>query len=171
MQVCPAAMNPAKAAPLAVASIGASSKTMTGDLPPSSTVTLAKCRAAATATDRPGSVPPVNVIFATSGCSHNAAPATGPSPLMMLSTPSGNPDAVAISPSLSVVSGVCSEGLRTTLLPVANAGARLFEPIISGWLNDDRMPTTPNGKRCVYEWYGPGIGTTAVRSATSSEAL
>ena len=53
----------------------------------------------------------------------------------------------------SAVSGVCSEGLRTTLLPVARAGATLLDAIISGWLNDDNVATTPIGNRDVYEWY------------------
>ena len=98
---------------------------------------------------RPGSVPPVKTTFLTSGCSVSAAPAVGPRPGTTLSTPAGMPASRAMSPSSSAVSGVCSDGLSTTVLPVARAGARLFEAIIIGWLNDDRIPTTPSGNRLV----------------------
>ena len=47
------------------------------------------------------------------------------------------------------MSGVSSEGFSTTLFPVARAGARLFDPIIIGWLNELRIPTTPIGNRDV----------------------
>jgi hypothetical protein len=57
-----------------------------------------------------------------------------------------------MSPSRRHVNGVNSDGLRTTEFPVANAGARLLEVIISGWLKELRMPTTPIGNREVYEW-------------------
>jgi hypothetical protein len=66
---------------------------------------------------------------------------------------------------------VSSDGFNTTLLPVASAGARLFEVIIRGWLKELRIPTTPSGNLVVYEWYGPGMGMTLVRSATSKDAL
>ena len=74
-------------------------------------------------------------------------------------------------PRSRLVSGVSSDGFSTTLLPVARAGARLFDPIIIGWLNELRMPATPIGNRVVYVWYGPGIWITSVRSAMSSAAL
>ena len=78
MQVCPAPMKPPNAAPRAAVSIGVSSKTRTGDLPPSSRVALAKRRAAATEIARPTSVPPVKTTFFTRGCSVRAAPAVAP---------------------------------------------------------------------------------------------
>jgi hypothetical protein len=64
-------------------------------------------------------------------------------------TPSGIPASWAISPRSMAVSGVCSDGLSTTELPVASAGARLFDAIIIGWLNDARIATTPSGMRLV----------------------
>ncbi len=81
MQVWPAPMKPPKAAPRAATSTGVSSKTSTGDLPPSSRVVLAKRCAAARAMERPGSVPPVNTTFLTSGCSVSAAPVVGSEPV------------------------------------------------------------------------------------------
>jgi hypothetical protein len=47
------------------------------------------------------------------------------------------------------VSGICSDALMTTLLPVASAGARLFDRIINGWLNDVINARTPSGTRSV----------------------
>ena len=149
MQVCPAPMKPPNAAPRAAVSIGVSSKTRTGDFPPSSRVALAKRRAVASEIARPTSVPPVKTTFFTRGCSVSAAPAVAPRPLTTLSTPGGMPASAAMSASSMAVSGVCSDGLRTTLFPVASAGARLFEAIIIGWLNGARMPTTPSGNRLV----------------------
>lgn len=124
-----------------------SSNTSTGVFPPSSTVDFANRRAVATEMMRPTSVPPVNTTLSTKRCSARPAPATGPRPGITFSTPGGIPASRARSPTSSAVSGVCSEGLSTTLFPVANAGATLFDAIISGWLNDDNVATTPSGKR------------------------
>jgi hypothetical protein len=50
---------------------------------------------------------------------------------MMLATPGGNSSARIVA-SLSAVSGVCSEGLSTTVLPAASAGAIFQAAIMSG---------------------------------------
>ena len=50
---------------------------------------------------------------------------------MMFTTPGGNSSAQMVA-SLSAVSGVCSEGLSTTVLPAASAGASFHAAIISG---------------------------------------
>ena len=147
MHVCPAAMKAPNAAPLIAVSRPASSKIRTGDLPPSSVVARANRCAAATPTERPTSVPPVKVTFATPACSASALPALAPLPVTTLMTPSGMPASAAIPASSSVVSGVSSEGFTTTVLPVASAGAKLFARIISGWLNGVSRPQTPIGWR------------------------
>ena len=126
-QVCPAAMNAANAAPLTARSISMSSKRMTAPLPPSSSVAAAKLRAAAAPIERPTSVLPVKVTFRIFGWEASAAPDSAPTPLTTLTTPLGMPARSRSSTSRLVVSGVCSEGLMTTLLPVASAGARLFD--------------------------------------------
>ena len=59
------------------------------------------------------------------------APTGSPSPVMTFSTPGGQTSA-ASSASRSVLSGVISDGLRTTTLPVASAGAIFQIAIISG---------------------------------------
>jgi hypothetical protein len=60
-------------------------------------------------------------------------------------TPSGMPASEAIRASSRVVSGVSSDGFTTTQFPVASAAERLFERIISGWLNGGRIAHTPSG--------------------------
>ena len=64
----------------------------------------------------------------------------------MLSTPSGSRSA-ASSASRRVVSGVCSEGFRTSVLPVSNAGQIFHTPISSGKFHGATEPTTPSGSR------------------------
>ena len=58
-------------------------------------------------------------------------PTGSPSPVITFSTPGGRISA-ASSASRSVLSGVISDGLRTTTLPVASAGAIFQIAIISG---------------------------------------
>ena len=65
-------------------------------------------------------------------CMASALPATSPSPGTTLKTPSGRPASVASSASRSAASGDCSAGLRTTLLPLASAGASFAAGISSG---------------------------------------
>uniref|UniRef100_A0A0A9H5S5 Rf2c n=1 Tax=Arundo donax TaxID=35708 RepID=A0A0A9H5S5_ARUDO len=74
----------------------ASSNTMIGDLPPSSSETgLRLLSAAAFMTSRPTSVDPVKLTLSTSMCDATAAPAVGPNPGTTLSTPSGTPASLA----------------------------------------------------------------------------
>src|SRR5215208_4244174 len=95
------------------ASRSASSKTTTGALPPSSRCTRLSVSAAAAATALPVATSPVNETISTPGCLTMLAPTGSPSPVMMLSTPPGKMSA-ASSAIIMVVSGVCSDGLRTT---------------------------------------------------------
>ncbi len=78
MQVCPVAAKMPATTPLAAASRSASSKTMLGDLPPSSSVTRARCSAAPFITALPVAVPPVNATLSTPGCATSGAPASPP---------------------------------------------------------------------------------------------
>src|SRR6185503_2625713 len=95
MQVWPAATKPPKATPLTASDRSASSNTITGVLPPSSAVTLAKRRAAASLTARPPCSPPVKLTLATSGWLAMAWPVGRPGPVTTLTTPSGSPAARA----------------------------------------------------------------------------
>ena len=104
---------------------------------------------AALAISLPTSVDPVNATLSTSWWEASAAPAVSPNPGTTLITPSGRP-ASAISPaSRSAVSGVCSAGLRITVLPVASAGPSFQAAMSSGKFHGMIWPTTPTGSRRV----------------------
>ncbi len=104
--------------------------------------------AAARMIDLPTSVEPVNEILSTSGCSTSAAPAS-PSPVTMLTTPSGKPTSSISSPSMSADSGVCSAGFSTTVQPAASAGAIFATAIMNGKFHGTISPATPTGSRTV----------------------
>ncbi len=72
---------------------------------------------------RPVSVDPVKATLATSSWATSAAPASRPKPGTTFSTPGGTPASSASSPSRSALSGVCSAGFSTAVLPQASAGA------------------------------------------------
>ena len=74
---------------------------------------------------------PVSEIMRTAGCAISGAPTDSPRPQTMLTTPGGKTSA-RYSASFSVESGVCSEGLSTTVLPAASAGHSFHAAIISG---------------------------------------
>src|SRR4051812_33197832 len=94
-----------------------------GFLPPSSSDTFLNNGAAASATLRPVTVPPVNEIVPIFGCSVIAAPTFGPVPWTMLSTPFGKPASTQSSQRRYAVIGVSSLGLATAVFPTAMAGA------------------------------------------------
>ena len=64
------------------------------------------------------------------GCATSARPVSR-SPQITLNTPGGK-NSAAISAISSVDSGVVSDGLSTTVLPAASAGAIFHTAIISG---------------------------------------
>ncbi len=74
---------------------------------------------------------PVIEIMLTLGWLISALPTLSPRPSTTLTTPSGSTSA-RIRASFSAVSGVCSDGLNTTVLPPAMAGASFQAIIISG---------------------------------------
>ena len=80
--------------PLAAAGRSASSKTICGDLPPSSRVTRLRLSAAACATARPVAVEPVNATLSTPLCPASAAPSSRLEPATTLNTPGGKPGLV-----------------------------------------------------------------------------
>ena len=104
---------------------------MTGALPPSSRCVRLVPLTAAVSTFSPLAMEPVSEIIATSGCEISGAPTVLPRPQTMLTTPGGNSSAQIVA-SLSAVSGVCSEGLSTTVLPAASAGPSFHAAIMSG---------------------------------------
>ncbi len=138
------------AAPTAACAGSASSRTMTGDLPPSSSDTRVMFSIAARWTSLPTAVDPVNAIFATPGWEARAAPAVSPSPVTMLTTPGGMPASRMSWPRRSAVSGVSSAGLSTTVQPAASAGPIFQAAISSGKFHGMIAPTTPTGSRRVH---------------------
>ena len=86
--------------------------------------------AAARATSVPARTEPVVETIAGTGCSTIARPVSR-SPQSTLSTPGGK-NSAAISASSKVETGVVSDGLSTTVLPAARAGAIFQTAIMSG---------------------------------------
>ncbi|MNF03305.1 hypothetical protein D3C80_2025940 [compost metagenome] len=79
----------------------------------------------------PVATEPVRETMRTFGWVTRGSPTLGPRPNTRLTTPAGN-SSLMNSASFSAVSGVCSEGLSTTVLPAARAGAIFQATIISG---------------------------------------
>jgi hypothetical protein len=167
-QSCPALSKTAHSDEETHASRSASAKTRLADLPPSSSETRLIPSAAACITSRPTTVEPVNDTLRTSGWRTNARPATVPFPGSTLSTPAGNPQASASSPSSRAVSGVSSAGLCTTVLPIASAGASFQLAMRSGKFHGVTSAQTPSGSRKVNEC--PRAATGSVWPATLSTA-
>ncbi len=86
--------------------------------------------AAEAATSLPARVEPVIETRRGVGWVISARPVSR-SPATTFSTPGGK-NSAAISASMSVETGVVSEGLSTTVLPAAIAGASFQTAIISG---------------------------------------
>ena len=116
--------------PPAAAAGSASSKTITGALPPSSRCTRFRSDAAACATSIPARTLPVIDTIRGTGSATSMRPVSR-SPQMTLQTPGGRNSAISSAMS-TVVTGVVSDGLSTTVLPAAMAGAHFQTAIISG---------------------------------------
>src|SRR6185312_12804865 len=127
----------------------ASANTIAGFLPPISSDTFLNCAAAVPAMVAPVAVLPVKEIALTAGCSTIACPTVGPRPCTMFSTPGGKPASMLNSASRAAVQGVISEGLATTVLPLASAGAIFQLNRYNGRFHGLMQPTTPSGWRKV----------------------
>jgi hypothetical protein len=91
----------------------------------------------------------VKATLSTSGWAASAAPAVSPNPVTTFTTPSGTPASAISCASSSAVSGVCSAGFNTAVLPVVSAGASFHAAISSGKFHGMIWPTTPTGSRSV----------------------
>ncbi len=105
--------------------------TMTGALPPSSRWVRFRLRTAAWSTFWPVAMSPVSETIRTFWWEVSGAPTDSPRPATTLTTPAGNRSARVVA-SLRAVSGVCSDGFITTVLPAAIAGATFQASIIRG---------------------------------------
>ena len=126
-------------------SSAASSKMTLAALPPSSSVSRLPVPATARWISFPTSVEPVKATLATPGCFTSSAPAR-PSPVTMLTTPAGSSAWRRTSQKSSAVRGVVSAGLRTTVFPVASAGATFQASMRSGKFHGITWPATPSGR-------------------------
>ena len=129
--------------------MSASSHTIIGSLPPSSSVTRVTFSAASFMIRLPVSVCPVNAILFTFGCDTSASPISAPGPCTVFSTPAGIPTELMISIVFCVASGVVDAGLSTTVQPAASAGHTLFAMSVSGKFHGVIATTTPTGRRMV----------------------
>ena len=143
------AANTPATSPLAAACRSASGKTICGDLPPSSSVTLLMFSAAAAATALPVAVDPVNATLSTPECAASVAPTSRERPVTTLTTPGGKPACSTSSANASVDAGACSDGLTTTVQPAASAGASFQVISSSGEFHGVIAATTPTGSRRV----------------------
>ena len=136
----------ASTTPSTAPSMSASSNTMKGDLPPSSSDSFFSEPAVCSRMRRPTSVEPVKATLSTSSWPHSAAPVV-PSPWTMLTTPAGRPTSRHTSAKAIAESGVSSAGFSTTVLPAASAGAIFQESIKSGKFHGITCPQTPTGEK------------------------
>src|SRR6266545_2639783 len=126
-QTCPWLNQMASTTPSTTLSRSASSNTMNGLFPPSSSDSFFPEPAVRRRMVRPTSVEPVNAILSTSECWTISSPVR-PSPVTTFSTPGGSPDSCAIWARHSAVSGVNSAGFRTIVFPAAAGNTIVLKP-------------------------------------------
>ena len=148
MHVWPLLRYLQSSAPATASSTSASSKTMNGALPPSSSEIFLTCFAHCAIRSFPTSVEPVKPSLRTVELPVSSPPIRGASsaePVTSSKTPSGNPAsrprrAIAIADS-----GVCSAGFSTIVQPAARAGADLRAGIAAGKFHGVMPAVTPTG--------------------------
>ena len=144
-------------APVTAASRSASSNTMNGALPPSSSDTRLTVCAACAISSFPTAVEPVNVSLRTVGLSASSAPTSSAGPQTTFSTPGGTPARSASAAIARAESGVAGAGLTTNVHPAASAGAALRAIMPIGKFHGVIAAQTPTGRRSVSS-RRPGAG-------------
>ena len=130
--------------------MSASSNTMKGALPPSSSESFLTVGALWAIRMRPTSVEPVKLMWRTTSLAHSTLPMAMELALSahsMFRTPAGMPARIASSAAASAVSGVSSAGLMMTGQPAAKAGATLRVIMASGKFQGVIAAHTPMGWR------------------------
>jgi hypothetical protein len=149
-------------APATAASRSASSKTMKGALPPSSSETFFTVAAHCAISSLPTSVDPVKESLRTVGLPVSSAPISPERPVTTLTTPLGIPARLASSASASADSGVWDAGRMTTGQPAASAGAHLRVIMAAGKFQGVIEATTPIGcLNTTMRWPGSGSSITS----------
>ena len=146
MHVCPALRNFATSAPATAASMSASSNTMRGAFPPSSSDMRFTLSALCCMSSFPTRVDPVKEILRTSGWLVSVwATGAGSFEVMTWKTPAGKPASSARHSSASADKGVSSDGFRMITHPAASAGAALRVIMPLGKFHGVMAPTIPTG--------------------------
>ena len=135
-------------APVTAASRSASSKTMNGALPPSSSESFVTCVAHCAISFRPTAVEPVKLSARTTGLLVSVRPiVSASSPVTTLNTPAGSPACAPSSASASAVNGVASAGLTIIGQPAASAAPAFRVIIAAGKFQGVIAAVTPIGCR------------------------
>ena len=167
MQIWPALAKAPNTAALTASSISASSSTISGALPPSSSRTGFRCSAQSLAIVLPTLVEPVKFTRLTAGCAISAATtfaASAGALEITLTTPFGKPASFMIWPIRRWVAGQTSDDLRTTVLPQARGVAIARTPRITGAFHGAMPRTTPAGCRTASE-ITPGLSAGMISPA------
>src|SRR5699024_3680286 len=127
----------------------ASSKTIMGDFPPSSIEHSFNVSALFFIIVDPVTVSPVNDSNSTSGCFTSASPAVSPNPCTTLKTPLGRLALWMTLANKLAYSGDNSAGFKTTVLPVAKAGATFHVSNRNGAFHGVIKPAAPTGSLIV----------------------
>ena len=144
-QVWPALRYLEAMAPATALSRSASSKTMNGALPPSSSPSFLMVGAHCAIRMRPISVEPVKLSARTVALPVSSLPIALALPVTTLNTPLGMPAISASAASASAVSGVSEAGLTTIVQPTASAGPALRVIMAAGKFQGVIAATTPTG--------------------------
>ncbi len=126
-----------------------SRKTM-ADLPPSSMVAFFTVEEARHRTRLPVVELPVKETLSTRGWAARVSPTVSPRPTTTFTTPLGISESSTIFTSSRSVQGVSTDGLMTTLLPVARGAASMAAPSRSGAFHGTIWAHTPTGSLRTY---------------------
>src|SRR5437016_13042673 len=100
------------------------------------------------------------------------APASGPYPVTIFTTPFGNPASTRAVTRLMVERGVSSAGLMTQVFPHTSAGSSFHEGMAMGKFQGAIMPQTPMGMRtAIANLLGSSEGTVAPNKRRPSPAM
>src|SRR5210317_18509 len=145
IQTCPLFLNFAEIAISVALFISASSKTINGEWPLSSIVTLCTFSAACFKINFPTLVEPVIEIFLIISDEINCSAILGGSPDNRFTTPAGTPHSLQISTNSITVPGVIVSGLIITEQPAAKDVEIFLEDKTNGKFHGVKAATTPTG--------------------------
>ena len=169
MQIWPWWKNEPKLAAATARSRSASGSTTSGALPPSSSSTRLRCRAAFSATIRPTRVEPVKLTRRTAGwaiSSSTTSAASAGAFTIRFTTPAGTPASSRAVTIAACVRGHSSDAFSTTVLPSASGEAIARVPRITGAFHGAIPTTTPTGWRTARAFL-PGTCDSIWASCTS----